>query len=41
MLNDPIGHSTLSGMPPIPKTTISVSAPTSVTFEVMDVQTLR
>jgi hypothetical protein len=41
MLNDPIGHPTLSGMPPIPDPTISVSAPTSVTFEFMDVQTLR
>jgi hypothetical protein len=38
MLNDPIGHPTLSGMPPIPHPTISVSAPASVTFEFMGVQ---
>jgi hypothetical protein len=38
MLNDPIGHPTLTGTPAEPHSKISVSAPATITFEFMEVQ---
>jgi hypothetical protein len=38
MLNDPVGHPTLTGTPPEPYPTISVSAPATVRFEFVEVQ---
>ena len=39
MLNDPVEHPTLTGTPPEPYPTISISAPATVAFEFMEVQT--
>jgi len=39
MLNDPVDHPTLTGTPPEPYPTISISAPATVAFEFMEVQT--
>ena len=39
MLNDPVDHPTLTGTPPEPFPTISVSAPATIAFEFMDVKT--
>jgi hypothetical protein len=37
ILNDPIGHPTLSSTPALPHPTISLSSPATITFETMDV----
>jgi hypothetical protein len=38
LLNDPVDHPTLTGTPPEPYPTISVSAPATIRFEFMDVE---
>jgi hypothetical protein len=39
LLNDPIDHPTLTGTPPEPHPTISVSVPATIAFEFMEVRT--